>query len=359
MANSADVLKNINKKLNHQAVKMGTDYYGCQRIPTGVFEIDYIMGGGVPRGKVSIFYGFESSNKTNLALLTAKNDLLLSAHLPNAKKKKWLLIDIENSYDKIWTQRLGVPVDQLIVYKPDYAEQAIDVIDAFLDAEDLEGVIIDSVAIMTPEAEAENSAERVQVGGNALLVTKMMRLITRKLIRVQEMGRYPTVICINQIRHKIGVNFGNPETMAGGNALRFQSGLSLRLNGTDKIIKNVDPNMACAKTTTAIIKKAKVPYLAKSTEFDLAMRNFDRYLIGDSMDDNFLLTQLKDLGWMTRSGTGWEFSGAKFKNQQEVIDSLHADLDYLGVLKTAIIKTRMEQLHGEDAWVDYQKPYTE
>ncbi|UOX38423.1 hypothetical protein VpasPP24_83 [Vibrio phage Vpas_PP24] len=355
--NVNDIMKNINKKMQTKAARFGNEFDPCQRIPTGIFELDYAMGGGIPRGKVSVLFGYESSNKTNVAQLIAKSDMLLSAHLDAHKKKKWLLVDIENSYDQVWSTRLGIPVDQLIVIRPDYAEQAIDIIDSFLDADDLEGVILDSVAMVTPEAEVENSAERVQVGGNALLITKMMRLITRKLIKVQEQGRYPTVICINQIRHKIGVNFGNPETMAGGNALRFQSGLSLRLNGKDRIIKAVDPNLPVCKTTSAIIKKAKVPYLAQSTDFDLAMRNFDRYGIGTSLDDNFLMNQLKDLGWMVRDGKGWLYNDEKFDRQDDVIASIYEDRDYCKTVKEAIIKTRMIETHGVDAWVDYQQPY--
>lgn len=355
--NVNDVMKNINKKMNTRAARFGNEFDPCQRIPTGIFELDYAMGGGIPRGKVSVIFGMESSNKTNVSQLIARNDLLLSSHLDAHKQKKWLLVDIENSYDKIWSERLGVPTEQLIVIRPDYAEQAIDIIDSFLDADDLEGVILDSVAMVTPEAEVENSAERVQVGGNALLITKMMRLITRKLIKVQEQGRYPTVICINQIRHKIGVNFGNPETMAGGNALRFQSGLSLRLNGNDRIIKSVDPKLPVCKTTSAIIKKAKVPYLTKSTEFDLAMRDFDRYALGTSLDDNFLMGQLKDLEWMTRDGKGWLFNNEKYDRQDDVIASIYEDRDYCNQLKEAIIKTRMIETHGENGWVDYQTPY--
>ncbi|AUR81122.1 RecA protein [Vibrio phage Ares1] len=354
MVSTADVIKQVNKSVGSNAAKLATDFENCQRIPTGVFELDYITGGGVPRGRVSIFFGFESSNKTNLALLTAKNDMLLDKNLPVEKRRKWLMVDIENSFDRTWAARLGIPLDQLIVVKPDYAEQSIDIIDAFMQAEDLSGIIIDSIAMLMPEAEAENSAERVQVGGNALIVTKLMRFLTRGLTSAAKNNRYPTVICINQIRHKIGVNFGNPETMAGGNAVRFQSGLTLRLNGKDKIIKAIDPNMAVAKTTSAIVKKAKVPYLSANTELDLCMRNFDRYAIGQSMDHNFMLAQLKDLGWMERVGNKWQYAGETYDKQDHVIDAIYEDPDYLETVKREIIKTRMIQIHGEDSWVDYE-----
>ncbi|AUR96016.1 recA bacterial DNA recombination protein [Vibrio phage 1.215.B._10N.222.54.F7] len=358
MASTADIIKQVNKSVGSNAAKLATDFENCQRIPTGVFELDYITGGGVPRGRVSIFFGFESSNKTNLALLTARNDMLLTSELPEAKRKKWLMVDIENSFDQIWAKRMGVPLDQLIVVKPDYAEQTIDIIDAFLQADDLNGIIVDSIAMLMPEAEAENSAERVQVGGNALLVTKLMRFLTRGLTKAAANDRYPTVICINQIRHKIGVNFGNPETMAGGNAVRFQSGLTLRLNSKDKIIKAIDPNMAVAKTTSAIIKKAKIPYLSANTEFDLCMRNFDTFSIGQSMDHTFMLAQLKDLGWLVRAGNKWEYGGETFAKQDEVIAMIYEDPDYLETVKQSIIKTRMIQIHGEECWVDYEPKQT-
>ncbi len=351
-------MKKVNKTVGSNAAKLATDFENCQRIPTGIFEIDYITGGGVPRGRVSIFFGFESSNKTNLALLTAKQDMLLDKDKDPDKRRKWLMVDIENSFDKTWSSRMGIPLDQLIVVRPDYAEQTIDIVDAFLEADDLSGILIDSIAMLMPEAEAENSAERVQVGGNALMVTKLMRFLTRGLTQAAKNDRYPTVICINQIRHKIGVNFGNPETMAGGNALRFQSGLTLRLNGKDKIIKKVDPNMAVAKTTSAIIKKSKVPYLSANTELDLCVREFSdengSYGVGQSMDQNFLLAQLKDLGWLERVGNKWEYSGETFSKQDEVIAMLYEDPDYLKQVKEAVIKTRMIQIHGEESWVEYE-----
>lgn len=343
-----EVMKNIAKKVSGSTAKLASDYENCERIPTGVFELDYAMGGGIPKGKISIVYGLESSNKTNLCLRTARSDLRID---PN---RKWVFLDIENHFDPLWAEKLGIPLKQLIVVKPEYAEQAVDLIDEFLKAEDVHGAIIDSLAMLTPESEAINSADRVQVGGNAKVVSALMRKLTRRLLLCLEEDRYPTILCINQVRQKIGVMFGDPETQAGGNAVRFQSGLTIRLYGKDKIISSVHPKIPCIKETRCVIKKAKVPILNKSPEFDFVVIPHDVHMIGESNDWNFIMGQLKDLGWMVKDGNKWKYDGQEFKKQDDVKPYLYEDVEYMEQVKAEIIKTRMIAAHGEGSWIDYE-----
>ncbi|QHJ74569.1 protein RecA [Vibrio phage VH2_2019] len=348
MASAAEVMKTVSKKIKGTSAKLASDYENCERIPTGIFELDYAMGGGFPRGKISIVYGQESSNKTNVCLRTARSDMKLG------KDRMWVFMDIENHFDPVWAKRLGINLEQLIVVKPDYAEQAVDLAEAFLMADDIHGIIIDSLAMLTPEAEASSTADRTQVGGNAKVVTALMRKMTRCLLMCLENDRYPTVLCINQVRQKIGVMFGDPETQAGGNAVRFQSGLTLRLYGKDKIPKGM--KIPYLKETKCVIRKAKVPILNKNPEFDFVVLPYDIYQIGESTEWTFLLAQLKDLGWMVQEGKKWKFDGEEFAKQDDVKPYIYEDLAYLEQVKVSIIKTRMIDLHGEDAWIDYEVP---
>ena len=353
MSTSADVLKQIAKTSSAvTSVKFASDFDNCERVPTGIFELDLALGGGIPRGKPVVVYGNESSNKTNLCLLTCKNDLRIDP------LRKWVFIDVENHFDHFWAKRLGVPLEQLIVVHPDFAETAVDYVDAFLAATDIGGIIIDSLAMLTPESEATNSAGRTQVGGNSIVVGKLMRKITAGLARQAKEDHYPVVLCINQIRMKIGVMFGNPETQAGGNAPRFQSGLTLRLNGTDVVVKANDDKTPTYKKTSVIVKKAKVPYLSKECEFHLCVKDYvDEALgIGMSNDWSFLREQLKDLGWLTKEGNKWRFDGELFAKQDDVKPYIYEDPIYLDQVKTNVIKTRMVQAHGEEVWIDYESP---
>ena len=192
------------------------------RIPTGIFPLDLATGGGFPTGRISIVYGTESSNKSNLCLKA----VAMAQKLITDKKAVW--VDVEGTYDHKWAAKMGVDVDNLIVVRPEYAEQAIDITEAFLYADDVSIVVLDSIANMMTSNEIDSSVEKASVGGASLLVGRMFKKCVVSFNKIRNTGKMPPAfVAINQIRIKIGVMFGDPECNEYSTVLNFVDGRSL------------------------------------------------------------------------------------------------------------------------------------
>ena len=227
MSKVKDIVKGINDEYGTSVAGEGVNWAEADRIPTGWFPFDLATGGGFPMGGVSIVYGPESSLKSTLALRAIAQCQILKPHL------KCAFLDLEGAYEPSWGKTLGVDNSKLVYALPDYAEQVVDITIALLEAEDIGIVVIDSLAAMAPENEVVSSAEKASVGGSGLIISKFCRKLTTAINQAKRQGRYPLVIAINQIRHKIGVMYGNPETMPGGFAFKFASKMTVRLYGKD------------------------------------------------------------------------------------------------------------------------------
>lgn len=223
MASAADVMKKAQKDYGGSVVQKGDDTYeDSPRLPTGIFPFDLASGGGFPMGRVSIVYGPESSNKTNLCLKAIGQGQIL---YPD---KQAVFVDAEGTYTKSWAAQMGVDTSRLVVVTPECAEQAVDMVEAFLYADDVFSVTLDSMAAMTTTNEIESEAGKVAVGGAALLVGKMLRKINISFNRMRNQGLHPPAfMAINQIRNKIGVMFGNPECLHADTLVNFVDGRSI------------------------------------------------------------------------------------------------------------------------------------
>jgi recombination protein RecA len=192
-------------------------------IPTGILPLDIALGvGGIPRGRVIEIFGPESSGKTTLALTIAaqvqKNDGIAA------------IIDAEHAFDPNFARKLGLDVDNLYVSQPDYGEQALEIAEKLVRSGATDIIIIDSVAALVPKAEIEGEMGESQIGLQARLMSQALRKLTAAINKSRS-----TVIFINQIRHKIGIMFGNPETTTGGLALKFYSSVRLEVRKGDAI----------------------------------------------------------------------------------------------------------------------------
>src|SRR5215470_7128758 len=184
-------------------------------IPTGALSLDLALGvGGLPRGRVSEIYGPESSGKTTLALHVVAEAQRLSG--------VGAFIDAEHALDPGYARKLGVNIDELLISQPDTGEQALEIADTLVRSNAVDVLVIDSVAALTPKAELEGEMGDSHVGLHARLMSQALRKLTGSIARSRAM-----VIFINQIRLKIGVMFGNPETTTGGNALKFYASVRL------------------------------------------------------------------------------------------------------------------------------------
>ncbi len=211
-------LTTIERKYGQGSVmKLSDDFHvDIAVIPTGSIGLDLALGvGGIPRGRVAEVYGPESSGKTTMAL-----------HIIAEAQKKGgtaAFIDAEHALDVNYARRLGVKTDELLIYQPDYGEQALDITDMLVRSGAVDVVVIDSVAALIPQAELEGNMGELQVGGQARLMSHALRKLTGSIHKSRT-----SVIFINQIRMKIGMTgYGNPETTSGGNALKFYASIRL------------------------------------------------------------------------------------------------------------------------------------
>src|SRR3954469_16298821 len=223
-------------------------------IPTGSISIDYALGvGGMPRGRVIEIYGPESSGKTTLAL-----QVIAQAQ---AKGGMAAFVDAEHALDATYAAKLGVNLENLLVSQPDNGEQALEIVEVLIRSNSVDVVVVDSVAALVPKAEIEGEMGEAQMGLQARLMSQALRKLTGAVSKSKT-----TLIFINQLREKIGVMFGNPETTTGGRALKFYASVRIDIRRIGAI---KDGDIVVGSRTKIKIVKNKVAAPFRESEFDI------------------------------------------------------------------------------------------
>jgi recombination protein RecA len=265
-----------------------------QTTPTGSISLDIALGGGVPKGRIVEIYGPESSGKTTLAY-----------HVIAESQKNGgmaAFIDAEHALDPEYAKNIGVNVDKLLISQPDTGEQALEIAETLVRSNAIDVLVVDSVAALVPRAEIEGEMGDSHMGLQARLMSQALRKLTGAISK-----SHTTVIFINQIRMKIGVMFGNPETTAGGQALKFYSSVRMDIRRSEQI---KDGDNVIGNHVRVKVVKNKIAPPFKTAEFDIM------YNEGISSEGDVLDMAVKD-GFVDKSGAWYEYEGTKIGQGRE------------------------------------------
>ena len=285
-------------------MKLGDDNFeDVDVIPSGSVGLNAALGvGGYPRGRIIEIYGPESSGKTTLAIHA----------IAEAQKMGGIaaIIDAEHAFDRFYAQKLGVDIDNLLISQPDCGEQALEIAEQLIRSSAIDIIVIDSVAALTPKAEIEGEMGDNKVGLQARLMSQALRKLTSAISKTKT-----TCIFINQLREKIGVMFGNPETTTGGNALKFYASVRLDIR---RVTQLKDGEEAIGNSVRVKVVKNKVAPPFRKAEFDI--------MFGEGISSTGEIVDLGvQYGVIKKSGSFFSYNDTKLAQGRDRTKALIAD----------------------------------
>jgi len=298
-----------------------------EAIPTGSISLDIALGiGGIPRGRVVEVYGPESSGKTTLTLHI----------IANAQKAGGTaaFIDAEHALDPEYAKRIGVNINDLLISQPDNGEQALDIVEALVNSGEVSVIVVDSVAALVPKAEIEGDMGDQHMGRQARLMSQALRKLTAIVAKSN-----CTVIFINQIRMKIGIVFGNPETTTGGNALKFYCSVRIEVRRSAQIKRGEE--IVGNRTKIKIVKNKVAPPF-KTTEFDI-MYNEGISAAGDVLDTGVKYDVIE------KKGNSYNFGEVKLGVGREVAKKVLKDDAKLAKEISKMIYKKLKEIEDAQA----------
>ena len=321
-------MANIEKNFGKGSImKMGDESIeAVEVIPTGSIGLNAALGvGGYPKGRIIEIYGPESSGKTTLAIHA----------IAEAQKAGGIaaMIDAEHAFDRFYAAKLGVDIDNLLISQPDNGEQALEIAEQLIRSSAIDIIVIDSVAALTPKAEIEGEMGENKVGLQARLMSQALRKLTSAISKTNT-----TCIFINQLREKIGVMFGNPETTTGGNALKFYASVRLDIRRVTQIKEGDD---AIGNQVRVKIVKNKVAPPFRKAEFDIMFgEGISR--IGEIVDLGV------EYGVIKKSGSFYSYNDTKLAQGRDRTKQIIADNPELAEELEALISEAMKNPNNQE-----------
>ena len=316
-------MANIEKNFGKGSImKMGDESIeAVEVIPTGSIGLNAALGvGGYPKGRIIEIYGPESSGKTTLAIHA----------IAEAQKAGGIaaMIDAEHAFDRFYAAKLGVDIDNLLISQPDNGEQALEIADQLIRSSAIDIIVIDSVAALTPKAEIEGDMGDNKVGLQARLMSQALRKLTSTINKTNT-----TCIFINQLREKIGVMFGNPETTTGGNALKFYASVRLDIRPSSPI---KDGETVLGKQTKVKVVKNKVAPPFRKAEFDI--------MFGEGISRAGEILDLgTDFGIIKKSGSWYSYNDSKLGQGRDASKQIIQDNPELAEELEALIMEAIKE----------------
>jgi recombination protein RecA len=311
--NLEDTLASIRDKFGDGAIMtlQKAKSMNVETIPTGSISLDLALGGGIPKGRIIEVYGPEASGKTTLAM-----------HMIAEVQKDGgvaAFIDAEHALDPERAKTVGVKVDKLLISQPDSGEQALDIVEALVRSNSVDIIVVDSVAALTPRAELEGEMGDSHMGLHARLMSQALRKLTAIISKSRA-----TVIFINQIRMKIGIMFGNPETTTGGKALQFYTSVRIEIRRMAQIKQG---ESIVGNRVKATVKKNKVAPPFRSAEFDIMFSEGGISFAGDLLDTGTTYNIVTKVGntfsfGETKLGVGRENAKKFILENQKIADAI-------------------------------------
>ena len=293
-------------------------------ISTGSIGLDVALGiGGLPRGRVVEIYGPEASGKTTIAIHV----------IAEAQKKGGMcaIIDAEHAFDSTYAKKLGVDVDNLLISQPDYGEQALEIADRLILSGALDVVVIDSVAALVPKSELEGEMGDSKMGLQARLMSQALRKLTGTISKTNTI-----CIFINQLREKIGIMFGNPETTTGGNALKFYASVRLDIR---RLAQIKDGDEAIGNRSKVKVVKNKVAPPFRAAEFDI--------IFGEGISKTGEIVDMgTELGIVQKSGSWYSYNGDKLGQGRDSVKQLMVDNPEMANEIEARIREKIKEMQA-------------
>lgn len=333
---ASDLFKAIRKKHGKTIMTRGTDFavQSVPRIPTGIFQMDYALGGGFAAGRINVAYGYKSTGKSTTFIRSMANAQKMCANCwtgptydhttgeqltehacKEYREPVMAYCDVEGTWDPEWVDRLGLDSSKVLVSTPEFAEQTLDISEALVRTGDVDILVIDSLAFLTPSKEIEESAGKALQAEQARTLGRGVRKFVSAInFCGNSFGRRPTLFFTNQMRHKLGVMFGSPETQPGGFAPGFAATIELKCISS-KYQMDETTGRPLHVDIKFRVEKNKSASAHMEGEYRMILSDTDTKRVGDIYDEGFMVNTGIRVGLVAKDGNGWLCLDEKYKSK--------------------------------------------